>query len=120
MSEIYDALRRVQEECEAHAPSPANGGGHSTPSMLEEMLRQAEGILRFAEDVHRRMAEVGVDGIGGVFTLYETLRAAMDTFAPGELDASAAEVARLVETLQRFRDELQRMRVVKTALESNP
>ena len=53
MSEIYDALRRVQEQREGRPPQE---NGHPTHTMLEEILRQAEAILRFSEDVQHRMA----------------------------------------------------------------
>ncbi len=116
MSEIYDARRGVPEHSEEHV-SPENGGGH-TQTMLEEMLHQAEEILRFSADVQRRMSEVGVDGIGGVLSLYSQLRGAMDKVALSEIDASAADVARLVETMQTRRDELQRMKALKRTFES--
>lgn len=114
MSEIYDALRRVQEQRESRA-TPENGA--RTNTMLEEILHQAEAILRFSEDVQRRMSEVGVDGISGVLTLYSQLRSAMDRVAQSEIEASAADVSRLVETMQHLRDELQRVKALKQTVE---
>jgi methyl-accepting chemotaxis protein len=114
MSEIYDALRRVQEQREGHMP-PENGS--RTNTMLEEILHQAEAILRFSEDVQRRMSEVGVDGIGGVLTLYSQLRSAIDRVAQSEIEASAADVSRLVETMQHLRDELHRVKALKQTVE---
>jgi len=114
MSEIYDALRRVQEQRETRT-APGNGAGTNT--MLEEILHQAEAILRFSEDVQRRMSEVGVDGIGGVLALYTQLRGAMDKVAQSEIEASAADVARLVESMQHLRDELQRIKALKQTVE---
>ena len=115
MSEIYDALRRVQEQREGRMP-PENGA--RTNTMLEEILRQSEAILRFSEDVQRRMSEIGVDGIGGVLTLYSQLRSAMDKVAQSEIEASAADIARLVGTMEHLRDELERMKSLKHTLEA--
>ena len=114
MSEIYDALRRVQEQRE-RGVSPENG---RTNTMLEEILHQAEAILRFSEDVRRRMSEVGVDGIGGVLALYSQLRSAMDKVAQSEIEASAADVGRLVESMQHLRDELLRIKALKQTVEA--
>ncbi len=115
MSEIYDALRRVQEQREGRTALPENG--LRTNTMLEEILHQAEAILRFSEEVQRRMSEVGVDGIGGVLTLYGQLRGAIDRVAQSEIEASAADVTRLVETMQHLRDELQRVKALKQTVE---
>ncbi|TMA82395.1 MAG: hypothetical protein E6J72_02855 [Deltaproteobacteria bacterium] len=115
MSEIYDALRRVQEQREGRV-SPENGP--RTNTMLEEILHQAEAILRFSEDVRRRMSEVGVDGIGGVLALYSQLRSAMDKVAQSEIEASAASVGRLVESMQHLRDELLRIKALKQTVEA--
>jgi uncharacterized protein (UPF0210 family) len=118
MSEIYDALREVQDRCEGHVP-PENGGAH-TPTVLEETLHQAKALLRFSADLQSRMSEVGVNGIGGVLSLYSQLRSAIDKVALHEIDASAADVARLVETMQHLRDELQRMKALKLTLDTTP
>lgn len=114
MSEIYDALRRVQEQREGRTP-PENG--HPTQTMLEEIMRQAEAILRFSEDVQRRMAEVGVDGISGVLSLYSQLRAAIDRVAQNEIEATSGDIDRLVGTMVRLRDELDRLKALKHTVE---
>jgi hypothetical protein len=116
MSEIYDALRRVQEKREGR--TPLENGGPTTNTMLEDMLRQAEAVLHFSEDVQRRMSEVGVDGLGGVLNLYSQLRTALDKVAPSEIEASAADVTHLLETMRRLRDELQRMKALKQTFEA--
>jgi len=114
MSEIYDALRRVQEQREGRTPQE---NGHHTQTMLEEMLRQAEAILRFSEDVQRRMADVGVDGIGGVLNLYAQLRGAMDRVTQSELTATSADIDHLVDAMSRLRDELDRLKALKLTVE---
>ena len=114
MSEIYDALRRVQEQREGRVPAE---NGKQTQSMLEDMLRQAEAILRFSEDVQRRMSEVGVDGIGGVLNLYAQLRNAMDRVAQSEIDTTSSDIDRLVDAMNRLRDELTRIKHLKQSVE---
>ncbi|HEY2387630.1 MAG TPA: hypothetical protein VGK30_11760 [Candidatus Binatia bacterium] len=114
MSEIYDALRRVQEQREGRAPQE---NGHPTQTMLEEILRQAEAILRFSEDVQHRMEEVGVDGISGVLALYGQLRGAMDRVTQSELTATSGDIDRLVETMQSLRSELDRLKALKRTVE---
>ena len=116
MTGIIDQLRRVQEQREGGSPSPENGI-RPTHTMLEEMLRQAEALFRFSEDVQHRMSEVGVDGIGGILALYGQLRAAMDKVAQSEIEASAAGVTRLVERMETLRDELRRVQALKRSVE---
>ena len=115
MSETYEALLRVQEKRER--PILPGNGGSPTQTMPEEMLRQAEAILRFSEDVRRRMSDIGVDGIGGVLKLYGQLRSAMDKVTQSEIETSTAELTHLVETIQNLRDELMRMKALKLSLE---
>ena len=43
---------------------------------MQQMLEQAEAVLRFSGEVQRRMSEVGVEGIGGDMGLYAKLRSA--------------------------------------------
>jgi len=114
MSEIYDALRRVQEQREGRPPQE---NGHPTQTMLEEILHQAEAILRFSEDVQKRMSEVGVDGISGVLALYGQLRGAMDRVTQGEITATSSDIDRLVETMQNLRTELDRLKALKHTVE---
>ncbi|MBI3770627.1 MAG: hypothetical protein HY271_19330 [Deltaproteobacteria bacterium] len=110
MSEIFDALRLVKQH-DRH-------GGGATSTMLEELLHRAEAIFRFSEDMQRRLSEIGVDGLGGVLRLYGQLRSAMDTVARSEIEMSTADLTRLVATMQKLRDELQRMKVLKRSFES--
>jgi hypothetical protein len=36
---------------------------------MEQMLEQAEAVLRFSGELQRRMSEVGVEGVAGVMSL---------------------------------------------------
>jgi hypothetical protein len=53
-----------------------------------------------------------------VLNLYAQLRTAIDKVAPSEIEASAADVTHLLETMRRLRDELQRMKALKQSFEA--
>jgi hypothetical protein len=85
---------------------------------MEQMLEQAEAVLRFSGELQRRMSEVGVEGVGGVMSLYAQLRSALEKVSHDELDWAAAEVSRVVERLNTISDELTRLKSLKTSLET--
>ena len=85
---------------------------------MEQMLEQAEAVLRFSGELQRRMSEVGVEGIGGVMSLYTQLRSALEKVSHDELDWAAAEVNRVLESLTRISDEVRRLKGLKLSLET--
>ena len=85
---------------------------------MEQMLEQAEAVLRFSGELQRRMSEVGVEGIGGVMNLYTQLRSALERVSHDELDWAAAEVTRVLESLNRIGDEVRRLKTLKLSLEA--
>ncbi len=85
---------------------------------MEQMLEQAEAVLRFSGELQRRMSEVGVEGVGGVMALYAQLRSALEKVSHDELDWAGAEVTRVIESLNKISDELGRLQALKTSLES--
>ena len=85
---------------------------------MEQMLEQAEAVLRFSGELQRRMSEVGVEGIGGVMSLYSQLRSALEKVSHDELDWAAAEVGRVLESLTKISDELRRLKGLKLSLET--
>lgn len=85
---------------------------------MEQMLEQAEAVLRFSGEVQRRMSEVGVEGITGVMGLYTQLRSALEKVSHDEIDWAAAEVNRVLESLNRIGDELRRLKSLKLSLET--
>ena len=85
---------------------------------MEQMLEQAEAVLRFSGELQRRMSEVGVEGVSGVMSLYAQLRSALEKVSHDELDWAGAEVTRVVESLNKINDELGRLKALKTSLES--
>jgi hypothetical protein len=85
---------------------------------MEQMLEQAEAVLRFSGELQRRMSEVGVEGVAGVMSLYAQLRSALEKVSHDELDWASAEVSRVVERLNKISDELGRLKALKTSLEA--
>ena len=84
---------------------------------MEHTLEQAEAVLRFSSELQRRMSEVGVEGIDGVMGLYAQLRQALERVSHDELDWAAAEVGRVVDSLNRIADDLRRLKALKSSLE---
>ncbi len=85
---------------------------------MEQMLEQAEAVLRFSGELQRRMSEVGVEGISGVMSLYAQLRSALEKVSHDELDWAAAEVNRVLESLTKISDEMRRLKGLKLSLET--
>ena len=53
---------------------------------MDDVLRQAEALLRFSGEVENRMAESGLGGVTGVIERYVQLRQALDRLSQRELD----------------------------------
>jgi hypothetical protein len=85
---------------------------------MEQTLEQAEAVLRFSGEVQRRMLEVGVEGIGGVMSLYAKLRSALEKVSHDELDWAGAEVSRVLDSLTVMGDEIKRLKALKLTLET--
>lgn len=85
---------------------------------MEEMIRQAEAVLRFSGEVQRRMSEAGVEGVAGVMALYNQLRSALGKVNGDELEWAAGEVTRLINSLTKIGDDLQRLKALKVMLDT--
>ena len=85
---------------------------------MEQMLEQAEAVLRFSGELQRRMSEVGVEGISGVMGLYAQLRSALEKVSHDELDWAGAEVTRVLESLNQINSEISRLKTLKLTLEN--
>ena len=107
---------------------PSNGrasgpGTQPTPSValakgleMDDVLRQAEALLRFSGEVENRMAESGLGGVAGVIERYVQLRQALDRLSQRELDWAKGEVDRLIATLTSVREQLEQLRAIKLAI----
>ena len=83
---------------------------------MDDVLRQAEALLRFSGEVENRMAESGLGGVTGVIERYVELRQALDRLSQRELDWAKGEVDRLIATLTTVAEQLEQLRSIKLAI----
>lgn len=83
---------------------------------MDDVLRQAEALLRFSGEVENRMAESGLGGVNGVIERYVQLREALDRLSQRELDWAKGEVDRLIATLNGVAEQLEQLRAIKLAI----
>lgn len=83
---------------------------------MDDVLRQAEALLRFSGEVENRMVESGLGGVTGVIERYGQLRQALDRLSQRELDWAKAEVDRLIVTLRNVADQIDQLRAIKLAI----
>ena len=88
------------------------------PSMeVEDTVRQAEAIVRFSEEIDRRLAEHGIAGIAGLIRSYGEIRLALGRLEAPELEWACREALDLSTRLAQLAGELQRLGNLKNALE---
>ena len=135
MSKIYDALQHLEAQRKAmetgetaEAPTPS-----SNPLDLQErppivtrppvgqtgqnLLEQAAAVTRFGAELHRRMGEVGLNGIQGIFALADQLTRALATVSRPELDGAEADIARVEDQIRVMKDNLRQLKAVKADVE---
>jgi hypothetical protein len=84
---------------------------------VDETVRQAEAILRFSEEIDRRLAEHGLTGVEDLLKTYRELRLALERVSASELDWACREATGLSRRLEQIGGELQRLQSLKSALE---
>lgn len=83
---------------------------------MNDVLRQAETLLRFSGEVENRLTESGLQGVDGVIERYHELRNAVDGLSQRELDWAKAEVDRLISTLNSVSVQLEKLQAIKRKL----
>jgi hypothetical protein len=83
---------------------------------MDDVLRQAETLLRFSGEMENRLAESGLQGVDGVIERYLELRNAIDGLSQRELDWAKAEVDRLIATLHAVAAQLEKLQAIKRKL----
>jgi hypothetical protein len=83
---------------------------------MDDVLRQAEALLRFSGEVESRMIESGLGGVNGVIERYVQLRQALDRLSQRELDWAKSEVERLIATLSGVAEQLEQLRAIKLTI----
>jgi hypothetical protein len=81
------------------------------------LLEQAAAVTRFGAELHRRMGEVGLNGVQGIFALAEQLSRALATVSQPEIDGAEADLARVEDQIRSMKDNLRQLKAVKTDLE---
>ena len=82
---------------------------------VDQTIQQAEAIVRFTQEVDRRLAECGIAGTRELLSLFAQLRDAVGRIEGAELDWAARETARLEERLRTLGTELQHLSALKAA-----
>lgn len=82
---------------------------------VDQTIQQAEAIVRFTQEVDRRLAECGIAGTGELLSLFAQLREAVGRIEGAELEWAARETARLEERLRTLGTELQHLSALKAA-----
>jgi hypothetical protein len=131
MSKIYDALQHLEAQRKAMETGETPGVG-SNPLDLQErpvaapsprpvsgqnLLEQAQAVTRFGAELQRRMGEVGLNGIQGIFALADQLQRALATVSQPELDGAEADLNRVEDQIRAMKDNLRQLKTVKADLE---
>jgi hypothetical protein len=129
MSKIYDALQHLEAQRKAQegGASPDLGTNpldlqerpaHTGRSMTaQNLLEQATAVTRFGAELERRMGEVGLQGVQGIFALAERLQRALATVSQPELDGAEADLDRVADRIRSMKDELRQLKAVKADVE---
>jgi hypothetical protein len=134
MSKIYDALQHLEaqrkaatetdetpnvganpldlQERPAHSPSSA-----PRSPMSQNLLEQTAAVTRFGAELHRRMGEVGLKGVEGIFALADQLQRALGMVSHPELDTAEADLDRVADRIRAMKDDLRKLKGVKAEVE---
>jgi hypothetical protein len=84
---------------------------------VDQTIQQTEAIVRFTQEVDRRLAECGIAGARELLSLFGQLRQALGRIESAELDWASRETERLQERLRALGTELQHLSALKAAFE---
>ena len=134
MSKIYDALQHLEAQRKAmetgqtsevgsnpldlqERPVAAAGAPAPRTPTAQNLLEQASAVTRFGAELHRRMGEVGLNGVHGIFALADQLQRALATVSQPELDGAEADLERVAAQIRSMKDNLRQLKAVKSELE---
>src|SRR5882672_9051437 len=128
MSKIYDALQHLEAQRKAmesgQAPEvgtnpldfqerPVAAAPAPRASTSQNLLEQAAAVTRFGAELHRRMGEVGLNGVQGIFALADQLQRALATVSQPELDGAEADLERVADQIRSMKENLRQLKAVK-------
>jgi hypothetical protein len=137
MSKIYDALQHLeaQRKAQESGDTPETGSSNNPLDLQERpttvthpptaptsqtgqnLLEQAAAVTRFGAELHRRMGEVGLNGVQGIFALADQLNRALATVSQPEIDGAEADLMRVEDQIRSMKDNLRQLKAVKSDLE---
>lgn len=134
MSKIYDALQHLEAQRKAmetgqtpdvgsnpldlqERPVPAAAPRVPTASTAQNLLEQASAVTRFSAELQRRMGEVGLNGIQGIFALADQLQRALATVSQPEIDGAEADLERVADQIRSMKENLRQLKAVKSDLD---
>jgi DnaJ-domain-containing protein 1 len=83
---------------------------------MQDVLVRTGAMVEAVQDIDRRLAGAGVQGVGAVGELYERLDAALAAVRLEEIDATLADIERATRALAAMGRDLGRLRHLKLAL----
>lgn len=84
---------------------------------VDQTIQQAEAIVRFTQEVDRRLAECGIGGTDELLRMFRQLRDALARLERAELEWASQETTRLEQRLRALGTELQHLSALKAAFE---
>ncbi|MBM4242726.1 MAG: hypothetical protein FJ148_02780 [Deltaproteobacteria bacterium] len=85
---------------------------------VDQTIQQAEAIVRFAQEVDRRLAECGIAGARELLDSFALLRRALGPIDLAALDQAARDAVRLEERLHALGTELRHLSTLKAAFDA--
>jgi hypothetical protein len=89
-------------------------------TMLEQMRRHTEDIIRYYGELNRRIAANGVEGIPHLLELAKQIETAVADVGAEELAWIGTEIRQLLDQLVQMDAQLQRLRELKMLLAQQP
>lgn len=86
-------------------------------TMLDEMRRQTEDLIRYYGEINRRVGQVGLEGVPGLLAATHQIERALAAVGAQEIEWMVSEVRRLLEQLVHMDAQVQRVRELKLHLE---
>jgi hypothetical protein len=84
---------------------------------IDETIRQTEAVVRFAEEVDRRLAEFGVNGAAELVAMYQQLARGVGVIDLAELERALHEIQALLARMRSLEADLARLIALKIAFE---
>jgi lipase chaperone LimK len=82
---------------------------------VDETIQQAEAVVRFTQEVDRRLAECGIGGAAELLAIYRQLRDTLAKLPLPELEWALEESVRLEQRLQALATEIRHLCALKAA-----